>query len=77
MVRKNNYKDIADCERELFRINQLLIAGKIKPAEAQAAARVCSAWISARKSANSDEMLRRLDGLEALTKAQLAKKVQE
>ena len=47
---------------------------ELKPAEAQAMARVCDSWIKARKSANSDEMMRRLDGLEALTKAQQAAK---
>lgn len=67
---KRNYKNIADCERELFRINQLLKDHKIKPAEAQAMARICDSWIKARKSANSDELMRRLEGLEALTKAQ-------
>ena len=43
---------------------------KLKPAEAQAMARICDSWIKARKSANSDELMRRLEGLEALTKAQ-------
>lgn len=70
MTGKKNYRNIADCERELFRINRLLIEHKLKPAEAQAMARVCDSWIKARKSANSDEMIRRLEGLEALTKAQ-------
>lgn len=71
---KINYTSIGDCEKELFRINRLLLEHKIKPAEAQAAARVCDSWIKARKAANSDEMLRRLDGLEALAKAKIEKK---
>ena len=74
MTGKKNYRNIADCEKELFRINKLLAEHKLKPAEAQAMARVCDSWIKARKSANSDEMIRRLEGLEALTKAQQAAK---
>jgi len=74
MAGKKNYRNIGDCERELFRINKMLAEHKLKPAEAQAMARVCDSWIKARKSANSDEMMRRLDGLEALTKAQQAAK---
>lgn len=74
MAGKKNYRNIADCEKELFRINKLLAEHKLKPAEAQAMARVCDSWIKARKSANSDELMRRLDGLEALTKAQQAAK---
>ena len=70
MAGKKNYRNIADCEKELFRINKLLAEHKLKPAEAQAMARVCDSWIKARKSANSDELMRRLDGLEALAKAQ-------
>ena len=70
MTGKKNYRNIADCEKELFRINKLLAEHKLKPAEAQAMARVSDSWIKARKSANSDEMIRRLEGLEALTKAQ-------
>ena len=70
MAGKKNYRNIADCEKELFRINKLLEQHKLKPAEAQAMARICDSWIKARKSANSDEMIRRLEGLEALTKAQ-------
>jgi hypothetical protein len=69
MAGKKNYRNIADCEKELFRINKMLAEHKLKPAEAQAMARVCDSWIKARKSANSDEMMRRLDGLEALQKA--------
>ena len=74
ITKKKNYRNIADCEKELFRINKLLAEHKLKPAEAQAMARVCDSWIKARKSANSDELMRRLEGLEALTKAQQAAK---
>ena len=74
MVGKKNFRSIADCERELFRINELLKAHKLKPAEAQACARICDSWIKARKSANSDELMRRLEGLEVLAKAQQAAK---
>lgn len=70
MTGKKNYRNIADCEKELFRINKMLADGKIKPTQAQAMCRVIDSWIKARKSANSDEMIRRLEGLEALNKAQ-------
>ena len=74
MAGKKKYRNIADCEKELFRIYKMLAEHKLKPAEAQAMARVCDSWIKARKSANSDELMRRLEGLEALTKAQQAAK---
>lgn len=67
---KRNYKNIAEAERELFHTNELLKAHKISPSEANAICRVIDSWIKARKSANSDELMRRLEGLEALTKAQ-------
>lgn len=71
---KRNYKNIAEAERELFHTNELLKAHKISPSEANAICRVIDSWIKARKSQNSDEMLRRIDGLEALAKAKIEKK---
>lgn len=67
---KTNFKNIAECERQLYHTVELLKAHKISPSEANAICRVCDSWIKARKSTNSDELMRRLEGLEALTKAQ-------
>ena len=69
MKGKHNFKNIAECERQLYHTVEMLKEHKISPAEANAICRVCDSWVKTRKAANSDEMLRRIDGLEALAKA--------
>jgi|GEM_PF-3566226 len=67
---KTNFKNISECERQLYNTVELLKAHKISPAESNAICRVCDSWVKTRKAANSDELIRRIEGLEVLTKAQ-------
>ena len=71
---KTNFKNISECERQLYHTVELLKAHKISPSEANAICRVCDSWVKTRKAANSDELIRRIDGLEALAKVKIEKK---
>jgi hypothetical protein len=73
MKGKRNYRNISECERELYHTNELLKAHKISPSEANAICRVCDSWVKTRKAANSDELIRRVEGLEVLAKSKVVK----
>ena len=71
---KTNFKSIGECERTLYHTVELLKAHKIAPSEANAICRVCDSWVKTRKASNSDELIRRIEGLEVLAKSKIEKK---
>jgi hypothetical protein len=70
MVGKKNFRSFTDAEQQLYHTSQLLLQGKVTPSQAQAFAKMVMAWDSTHKMKESEEILRRVDGLEKLYKAQ-------
>jgi hypothetical protein len=70
MVGKKNFRSFTDCEQQLYKTSQLLLQGKINPSQAQAFAKMCDSWTRTHKMKESEEILRRVSGLEALYKTQ-------
>jgi len=70
MVGKKNFRSFTDCEQQLYKTSQLLLQDKITATQATAFAKVCDSWTRTHKMKENEEILRRVDGLEKLYKAQ-------
>lgn len=71
---KRNFRNFKDVERYLYKNTCELKAGKITPSQATASARLADGWIKAHKLEQEAEILRRLDGIEAVLKQKDEKK---
>ncbi len=70
MVGKKNFRSFTDAEQQLYKTSPVAVQGKINPSQAQAFAKMCDSWARTHKMKESEEILRRVSGLEALYKAQ-------
>ena len=66
---KRNFRNLEDVERELYKTSMLVLSHKISSSEATAYAKICDSWVKTRKMKDTELLLKRVDGLEALYKA--------
>jgi hypothetical protein len=74
LMAKRNFRDFKDVERFLYKNTCELKSGKVTPAQATAFARLAAEWLKAHKASQEAEILRRLDGIEAMLKLKEAAK---
>lgn len=71
---KRNFRGFKDVQQYLYKSSQDLAAGKISPAAAQAASRIASEWLKAFNLAETEDLKKRLEGVEHLLKQREVRK---